>query len=121
MKNSAIPCGIFNIKVSNPTNQTIEVSILGTQQNAVGFSGYDTIVGSNNRNCKGYGENENEIINGNNMTSLKMTGNGGSMQLSVYQANASYASSWENNSSLFKDFTDDGKLVGEKNASSPKK
>lgn len=121
MKNSAIPCGIFNIKVSNPTDQTIEVSILGTQQNAVGFSGYDTIAGPNNRSCKGYGENKNEIINGNNITSLKMTGNGGSMQLSVYQAHASYASSWENNSSLLNDFTDDGKLVGEKNASSPNK
>jgi uncharacterized protein (DUF608 family) len=108
MKNSAIPCGIFSIKVSNPTDQTIEVSILGTQQNAIGFSGYDIIAGPNNRSCKGYGDNKNEIINGNNITSLKMTGNGGSMQLSVYQANASYASSWENNSSLLNDFTDDG-------------
>lgn len=121
LKNSAIPCAIFNIKVSNPTSETIELSLLGAQQNAVGFTGYDTIAGLNNRSCKGYGENKNEIINGNNITSLKMTGNGGSMQLSVYQANASYASSWENNSSLLKDFTDDGKLVGEKNASSPKK
>jgi uncharacterized protein (DUF608 family) len=121
VKNSGIPCAIYNIKVSNPTSKTIEVSLLGAQQNAVGFTGYDTIAGPNNRSCRGYGENKNEIINGSDITSLKMTGNGGSMQLSVYEENASYASSWANNAALLKDFTDDGKLAGEKSASSPKK
>jgi len=92
---------------------------LGAQQNAVGFSGYDTIAGPNQRNCRGYGENNNEIIHGSDITSLKMTGIGGSMQLSVYEANATYASSWANNTALLKDFTDDGKLSGEISASSP--
>jgi len=119
MKNSAIPCGIFNIKVSNPTDQTIEVSILGTQQNAVGFTGYDTIAGPYNRKCRGYGNNTNTILSGNDITSLKMTGNNGSMQLSVYESDASATASWENMTALLKDFIDDGKLVGEKKSSSP--
>ncbi len=121
LKNSAIPCGIFNIKVSNPTSETIEVSVLGAQQNAVGFTGYDTIVGPDDRSCRGYGDNKNTIITGKDITSLNMTSNDGSMQLSIYEANASYTSSWKNNSSLLKDFMEDGKLLGEKNASSPKK
>ena len=36
-KDSAIPCAIFNITVTNPTDSPIEVSLLATQQNAAGF------------------------------------------------------------------------------------
>lgn len=36
-KDSAIPCAIFNITVSNPTDTAVEVSLLATQQNAAGF------------------------------------------------------------------------------------
>jgi len=36
-KNSAIPCAIFNITVSNPTDTAVEVSLLSAQKNAAGF------------------------------------------------------------------------------------
>jgi len=121
VKNSAIPCAIFNIKISNPTSEAIEVSLLGAQQNAVGFTGYDTIAGPNNRSCKGYGDNQNKILTKNGITSLAMTGNTGSMQMSLYDASASYSSSCENNAALLKDFDDDGKLSGGKSSTSPKK
>lgn len=43
-KNSAIPCAIFNITVSNPTDAAVEVSLLASQKNAVGFMGCDNVV-----------------------------------------------------------------------------
>jgi uncharacterized protein (DUF608 family) len=45
-KNSAIPCAIFNVTVSNPTNAAVEVSLLSTQKNAVGFAGCEHIAWS---------------------------------------------------------------------------
>ena len=59
LKNSAIPCAIFRIKVSNPSAAPVEVSLLATQQNAVGLSGYDTIGWPNQRQNPGYGSNRN--------------------------------------------------------------
>ncbi len=120
LKNSAIPCGIFSVKVKNTAATKVEIDLLATQQNAVGFSGYDTIVGPNNRQCKSYGQNKNTIVSDAGKTSLQMTGNAGSMQLSAYAENVSYNSSWKDLSSLYNDFSDDGNLTGEKTASSPK-
>jgi uncharacterized protein (DUF608 family) len=36
-KDSAIPCAIFNITVSNPTDTAVEVSLMAAQKNAAGF------------------------------------------------------------------------------------
>ncbi len=119
LKNSAIPCGIFRIKVSNTSSSNVEVHLLASQQNAVGFTGYDTITGPNSRSCKGYGQNKNNIVSNPGMTSIEMTGATGSMQLSAYVEEVSYTASWEDNSSLLGDFSEDGVLSGEKSASSP--
>lgn len=119
LKNSAIPCGIFSIKVKNPSSTKVEIDLLATQQNAVGFTGYDTITGPNNRQCSGYGQNKNTIVSGNGKTSLQMTGPTGSMQLSGYTGEMSYSAAWKDLSSLYNDFADNGKLTGEKSASSP--
>lgn len=119
LKNSAIPCGIFNIKVKNTSDKKVEIDLLATQQNAAGFTGYDTITGPNNRQCKGYGENMNTIVSETGKTSLKMTGETGSMQLSTYAGKVSYSADWKDLSSLYNDFSDDGNLTGEKTASSP--
>jgi len=119
LKNSAIPCAIFRIKVSNPSRKSIEVSVLATQQNAVGFNGYDAITGPNSRNHKGYGNNQTTVLVGKDKTSLKMTGTGGSMQLSSYETDMSYTASWVDLTSLFNDFSKDGILSGKVKASSP--
>ena len=118
-KNSAIPCGIFNIKVKNTSDSKVAFDLLATQQNAVGFTGYDTIVGPNNRTAKGYGQNKNVIISKAGKTSVQMTGTGGSMQLSAYANEVSYAASWKDVTSLYNDFSENGELTGEKTASSP--
>ena len=119
LKNSAIPTGIFNIKVKNTSDSKVEIDLLATQQNAVGFTGYDTIVGPNKRSVKGYGQNKNTILKQNDRTSLQMTGPAGSMQLSAHAGNVSYTSSWKDVSALYTDFSEDGELTGEKTASSP--
>lgn len=121
LKNSAIPCAIFRIKVKNTSSEKVTVHLLATQQNAVGFTGYDTIVGPNSRSAKGYGQNKNTIFTRTDKTSLQMTGNKGSMQLSAYADEVSYTASWKNLTSLYNDFSDDGKLTGDKTASSPGK
>ena len=119
LKNSAIPCGIFRVKVKNVSAKKVEINLLATQQNAVGFSGYNTIAGPNNRQCTGYGQNKNTIITRADKTSLQMTGTTGSMQLSAYAGEVSYSASWKDLTSLYNDFSHDGKLTGEKAATSP--
>lgn len=120
LKNSAIPCGIFNVKVKNTSSNKVTIDLLATQQNAVGFTGYDTITGPNNRQCKGYGQNKNKIVADANKTSLQMTGDKGSMQLSAYAKDVSYTASWNDLTSLYEDFFKDGKLTGKMEALSPK-
>lgn len=120
MKNSAIPCGIFRVKVSNPGSQKVEVSLLGTQQNAVGFNGYDPISGPEHRTHEGYGENTNEVTKNSEFTGLDMQGAKGSLHLSVDDPHATGCASWEDLKSLFKNFNDEGGLPGLDKAQSPK-
>ncbi len=96
------------------------MTLPGTQQNAVGFTGYDTIAGPERRTNRGYGQNINNIVRQPHMTSLEMTGSGGSMQLSVFEEEVSYTAAWENLASLHSDFYSDGKLSGKSRSSSPK-
>lgn len=119
LKNSAIPCAIFCITVKNTSAGKVTVSLLGSQQNAVGFTGYDTITGPNNRNCNGYGSNQNTIASKTRRTSLNMAGKAGSMQLSAYESDVTGTASWESMTSLYDDFSDDGKLSGNRQAESP--
>ncbi len=120
MKNSAIPCGIFRFRVSNPSTKDVKVSLLGTQQNAVGFDGYGVVEGADHRNFSGYGANTNRIVACAGKTSLKMTGPKGSLQLSVYDEGAGYTASWESLNTLRADFAADGTLTGGETAVSPK-
>ena len=119
MKNSAIPCGIFRISVRNPTERAVEIGLLATQQNAVGFSGYDTIGGENLRENPGYGLNRNTVTHHQDRVGLSMTGPEGSLHLSVDDPRASGCSSWGTNVSLFQEFLESGKVVGPDEAHSP--
>ncbi|MCG8308755.1 MAG: hypothetical protein MI975_15280 [Cytophagales bacterium] len=80
LKNSAIPCAIFKLKAHNPTDKTVDVSFLYTQQNAVGYQVINKHGGKNSsreffvndtefinlnavegNNFAGYGKNVNEV------------------------------------------------------------
>ncbi len=117
LKNSAIPCAIFKITVKNTSANTSDISILGSQQNAVGFDGYGTIYSG--RKFAGYGSNINTIVSDASSTSLKMTGTNGSMQLTAYETGMSSTASWDNLTTLYNDFSSDGILTGTASASSP--
>jgi uncharacterized protein (DUF608 family) len=119
LKNSAIPCAIFRIKVSNPSAAPVEVSLLATQQNAVGFSGYDTIGGPNQRQNPGYGSNRNQIVTERGRTGVALTGPSGSMHLSAHAGAVSATASWQDMPSLLTDFESDGTLTGTATAESP--
>lgn len=119
LKNSAIPCAIFRIKVANPTHQTVDVGLLATQQNAVGFSGYDSIGGENQRQNPGFGKNRNQVVTGKDRTGIALTGPKGSMHLSTHTDAATATAAWPDMASLFADFEADGKLTGPATAESP--
>lgn len=119
LKNSAIPCSIYKINVKNTSNYSTSISLLGSQQNAVGFDGYGIIDGDNNRSNSGYGSNVNTIDSDVSSTSLNMKGTIGSMQLSAFETEMTYTASFDSISSLFNDFSRDGSLFGPSTASSP--
>jgi uncharacterized protein (DUF608 family) len=121
LKNSAIPSAIFRYTVKNTSSSSVEVSLLAAQQNAVGFSGYDPIEGAHNRSNPGYGSNRNEIVETANRSSLKMTGDAGSMVLSAYAEDTTHSAAWDNLDALHNAFAASGKLSGPQQASSPGK
>ncbi|QKW08404.1 hypothetical protein HUT18_20550 [Streptomyces sp. NA04227] len=123
-KDSAIPTAIYRFKLTNPTDKPVKVSLLASQQNAVGFNGYDTIGGENNRVVDGYGENRSHVTRGTGATgpwtSLHMRGKGGgTMNLTAYAPKVSSTASWDSMGSLSEDLADDGSLKGPGEASSP--
>jgi non-lysosomal glucosylceramidase len=119
LKDSAIPSAVFRYTVSNPGKDSVEVSLLAAQQNAIGFDGYGVVGGENLREFAGYGSNRNRIVAGQDRTSLAMTGDAGSMVLSAYETAMSHAAGWESLDALYKEFSAKGKLAGAAEASSP--
>jgi len=70
VRSSAIPCAIFNLSVSNPTDRPVEVSVLAAQQNAVGYLADRPIKG---RAYPGYGGNRNRVLRDGKATVLHLT------------------------------------------------
>ena len=120
LKNSAIPSAVFRYTVKNTSSSSVEVSLLAAQQNAVGFSGYDLIEGAHSRSNPGYGSNRNEIVETADRSSLKMTGDAGSMVLSAYAQGTTHSAAWDSLDALHNTFAASGKLSGPQQASSPK-
>lgn len=119
MKHSAIPCAIFRITVANPAAEPVEISLLASQQNAAGFTGYEKIGGEHSRQCAGYGGNRNAVVCHADRTGVALTGPGGSMHLSVDAGAASATAAWADLPALLADFADDGRLSGPQTAESP--
>ncbi|MFI6532822.1 GH116 family glycosyl-hydrolase [Nonomuraea sp. NPDC050547] len=117
VKDSAIPTAIYNITVQNPGDRPAEVSVLAAQQNAVGFNGYDTIGGANNRVVAGYGANRTVVDGG----SLRMTGadGAGGMNLAALAGGVTGTAAWSTLEALRGDLADDGALSGPADASGP--
>ncbi len=68
-KDSGLPAIIFNFTVTNPQDHPINVSLMGAQQNIVGWDGKTHI--DNNQNF-GYGGNVNHLIHLQGITAIDM-------------------------------------------------
>ncbi|WP_314589314.1 GH116 family glycosyl hydrolase [Paenibacillus terrigena] len=118
LKDSAIPTAIYTMTFKNPTNKHVDVSLLASQQNAVGFDGKGTISGAKNRDFNGYGSNKNVIQTGSDGAHLQMTGSNGSMTLSVSGTSTSGTAAWDTLDTLQASFAN-GDVNGAANALSP--
>lgn len=115
-KDSAIPCAIFNLTAENKGKEPVEVSFLGTQQNAVGADWKQAISG---RSSPAYGGNVNQVLRDAGATFLHLTtskpkdaANYGDMALAVLNENASATASWESHESLSASFGESGTVSG---------
>lgn len=112
-KDSAIPCAIFEITVRNKTGANVQVSLLGTLQNAVGYPGQSTITGVFN---KYYGANVNALISGPSMRgallanpSLKTDSRQpGTMAIAALERGAIVTPQWDNATALWQEFSRTG-------------
>jgi non-lysosomal glucosylceramidase len=68
-KDSGLPAVLFNFTISNPQDYPIFVSLMGTQQNLVGWDGKSEIDGTRNA---GYGGNVNHVAPLRGLTALEM-------------------------------------------------
>ncbi|WP_171683980.1 GH116 family glycosyl-hydrolase [Paenibacillus planticolens] len=118
MKDSAIPTAIYTMTFKNPTSNEVNVSLLASQQNAVGFDGIGSITGANKRDFSGYGSNSNTLQTGSEASQLQMNGSKGSMTLSVLGPQTGGTASWNTLDALQTAFAS-GSVTGSSNASSP--
>ena len=92
-KDSAIPCAIYSVTVTNPGQKPVEVAVLAAQQNAVGYDGKAPIKG---RESAGYGGNTNRIRRTDAATVLDMaSAKPGTMALAVLDKAATASAAWE--------------------------
>jgi uncharacterized protein (DUF608 family) len=118
VRSSAIPCAIYAFTVKNPSDQPAEVSLLGTQQNTVGF----TLEGSshiNGRAHPAYGRNTNRVLRQGDAAVLQMRAEKphdapgfGSMALAALDKAATGTASWTTLEALAEDIAPDGLLTG---------
>jgi len=115
-KDSAIPCGIFNLTAKNTGKRPVEVSFLAAQQNAAGFTGKEPVTG---RKSPAYGGNVNRLVKQGAATILHLTTTKpknhpgyGDMALAVVADDATAAASWDSLEVLRDQFARQGTLAG---------
>ncbi|UCH35024.1 MAG: hypothetical protein JSV65_01340 [Armatimonadota bacterium] len=117
-KDSALPAIVFNFTVRNPLARAVEVSLLASCQNAVGYDGRAAITGPPHDvvNFDGYGGNVNTIVSGDGFLGVAMTAPDmdpvakqfGSMSLLTTAPKATARAGWTNPSVLWQDFVAHG-------------
>jgi len=115
VRDSAIPAALYNITVTNTSDRPVQVTVLGTQQNAVGYRGKGAIRG---RRYSGYGGNVNRIIaepagtflHMSNRTIKPQAPNYGDMALAVLGERAAGTADWRSLEELAGALARDGAL-----------
>jgi len=116
-RDSAIPTAIFEFTITNPTSEPVEVSLLGSLQNAVGYDTAKPINGIWN-GC--YGGNVNTAycspgLRGVMLTNPSMKPDAqhfGSMFLGTLFPNAQIVPTWDNVDRVWQDFEREGVIRG---------
>ena len=121
---SSYPTAIYEFVLENTSEQPVSVSLLATQQNAVGFDGQGEVGGPNGRTFQWYGTNANTVTADAKGARLDMTGCtdgaiapvalrcNGSMALSMLRPGARGTASWPSYAALLADFAADGVVSG---------
>ena len=121
---SSYPTAIYEFELTNRSTEPATVSLLATQQNAVGFDGQGEVGGPNGRTYRWYGSNANAVTTGAKGARLDMTGCtdgavapvalrcNGSMALSMLRPGARGTASWGSYDDLLEDFSADGAVTG---------
>lgn len=124
---SSYPTAIYEFRLTNTSDAPTTVSLLATQQNAVGFDAQEStgeIGGPNGRTNPWYGTNANAVTTDARGAHLGMTGCtdgavaplalrcNGSMVLSMLRSGAHGTASWPDENALRTDFAADGAVSG---------
>ena len=122
-RDSALPAIVFNFTVRNPTKRKLEVSLLATCQNAVGYDGRGNITGTGDDQVQfpGYGGNVNTIVKGEGFLGVNMTApetdakakHFGSMALLTTAPGATARGGWHDPSGLWRQFGENGAFEAE--------
>jgi uncharacterized protein (DUF608 family) len=106
LKNSAIPTAIYQFKITNTGTTSAQVSLLATQQNAVGYDGKSVVEGPNQDTFSGYGANTNTVTSINGSTRIAMTkaSSLGSIVLDMPSSATSATASWNDIGALYNYF-----------------
>jgi len=113
-KDSALPAIVFTFTVRNPSPRKVDVSLLASCQNAVGYDGRGTITGAPDGMVQfdGYGGSVNNIVKGAGFFGVAMTaptmdraaGQFGSMALLATASGATARAAWVNPADLWQQF-----------------
>ncbi|MFC9330994.1 GH116 family glycosyl hydrolase [Kitasatospora sp. NPDC057015] len=117
-KNSSLPVAAYTFHLTNTSTTTKKLSLLSSQQNAVGWDGTSTISGAG---WTGYGGNTNTVETGTAFgTRIQMsrTGNTASMRLSTTAAGTTATASWDTSANLLTAFKADPALDNSTTATS---
>lgn len=112
-KDSSIPAVIFEVSIENKGTQPVDISLLATLQNAVGFDGLSEISDVWN---KSYGGNTNAQIGNSDMHGLFMSNPAlksddeqfGTMCLTALAQNVQLTAQWSDMESLWRSFSANG-------------
>lgn len=118
-RDSAIPVALYETRLTNPGPRPVRVSLLATQQNAAGLDGESEVEGDDRRRHPGYGSNQNRVARHGARTRLELTGDAGSMALTMPGGNVSGAASWGSLEQLYRGFAGQGRVAGPAEAASP--
>ncbi len=118
VKSSSLPAIVFAFRVQACGDQPVEVALMATLQNAVGYDGSAEVSGTR---CDCYGGNHNTAVELAGMTAVKMenawlpadSAGQGSMVLAALGHAATVKSSWDDLRALWAELLERGELADE--------